>query len=181
MSTEQRTSKQKLYAVGQRECWKLGDHYTRNSLAMTAEGLHKKSDIAAELGVRDAEIERLRVEVERLRPMAESWESYEAAQERKAAVTSVETSDALTVPLKVYDALKVDRDDWRQREHALRAALQKIVDEGDYTAPEGMKRIAQDALISAEEPERYHGIGCATHRGGVCNCAADVAQPENGN
>lgn len=50
---------EKLYAVGQRECWKLGDHYTRNSLAMTAEGLHSKADIAAELGVRDAEIERL--------------------------------------------------------------------------------------------------------------------------
>ena len=49
----------KLYAVGQRECWKLGDHYTRHSLAMTAEGLHKKSDIAAELAARDAEIERL--------------------------------------------------------------------------------------------------------------------------
>lgn len=58
--TSARSSKERLYAVGERECWKLGDHYTRHSLAMTAEGLHKKSDIAAELGVRDAEIERLR-------------------------------------------------------------------------------------------------------------------------
>lgn len=30
----------------------------------------------------------------------------------------------------------------------LRAALQKIVSEGDYTAPEGMKRIAQAAIFS---------------------------------
>ena len=58
--SESHMTESKLYQIGQRECWKLGDHYTRNSLAMTAEGLHKKSDIAAELAVRDAEIERLR-------------------------------------------------------------------------------------------------------------------------
>ncbi len=30
-----------------------------------------------------------------------------------------------SVPLKVYDALKADRDDWRDLEHKLRAELQK--------------------------------------------------------
>lgn len=57
------TAEQKLYAIGKRECWKLGEHYTRHSLAMESEGLHMKSDIAAELAVRDAEIEHLRAEV----------------------------------------------------------------------------------------------------------------------
>lgn len=38
----------------------LGVHYTRHVEAMTAEGLHDKGDIAAQLAVRDSEIERLR-------------------------------------------------------------------------------------------------------------------------
>src|SRR5579885_2015193 len=55
----QGSSEEKLYAVGERDCWKLGEHYARHVQAMTVEGLHSKSDIAAELAVRDAEIERL--------------------------------------------------------------------------------------------------------------------------
>lgn len=47
-----------LYA--KRDAESLGEHYTRHVAAMTAEGLHDKSDIAAELAWRDAEIERLR-------------------------------------------------------------------------------------------------------------------------
>jgi ATP-dependent protease HslVU (ClpYQ) peptidase subunit len=38
----------------------LGDLYVRHVSAMTGEGLHSKSAIAAELAWRDAEIERLR-------------------------------------------------------------------------------------------------------------------------
>ena len=41
----------------------LGEHYLRHVSAMTGEGLHAKSDIAAELAWRDAEIERLRAEL----------------------------------------------------------------------------------------------------------------------
>lgn len=47
------------------------------------------------------------------------------------------------VPAWAYDKLKKQRDD-------LLAALKKIVSEGDYTAPEGMKRIACDAIAKAE-------------------------------
>ena len=36
---------------------KAGGHYSRHVSAMTAEGLHEKSDIAAELAVRDALID----------------------------------------------------------------------------------------------------------------------------
>lgn len=39
---------------------KHGNVYVRHVEAMTAEGLHSKSDIAAELAYRDVEIERLR-------------------------------------------------------------------------------------------------------------------------
>lgn len=37
----------------------MGDHYGKHVSAMTIEGLHKKSDIAAELAYRDAVIQHL--------------------------------------------------------------------------------------------------------------------------
>ena len=44
-----------LYA--QRDAEGLGEHYLRHIQAMTAEGLHDKSDIAAELAFRDWQLE----------------------------------------------------------------------------------------------------------------------------
>lgn len=41
----------------------LSEHYAKHVFAMTAEGLHSKSDIAAELAYRDAEIDRLTQEL----------------------------------------------------------------------------------------------------------------------
>lgn len=43
----------------ERDILKQGSHYMRHIAAMTAEELHDKSDIAAELAHRDMEIERL--------------------------------------------------------------------------------------------------------------------------
>ena len=43
----------------QRDHRALGEHYLRHVSAMTGEGLHAKSDIAAELAWRDARIDRL--------------------------------------------------------------------------------------------------------------------------
>lgn len=40
-----------------------GNYYSQHVSAMTAEGLHAKSDIAAELAHRDMEIDRLRAEL----------------------------------------------------------------------------------------------------------------------
>ena len=44
-----------------------GNYYCRHVSAMTEEGLHAKSDIAAELAWRDMEIDRLRKDAERYR------------------------------------------------------------------------------------------------------------------
>lgn len=44
----------------------VGGHYFRHVLAMTAEGLHSKSDIAAELGWRDMQISALHEQVRAL-------------------------------------------------------------------------------------------------------------------
>ena len=43
-----------------RDIIKLAEYYTTHVQAMTAEGLHSKSDIAAELAHRDVQIDRLR-------------------------------------------------------------------------------------------------------------------------
>lgn len=51
----------KLYA--ERDCQELGNYYIQNVMAMTAEGLHSKSDIAAELAYRDMIIDRLKKEI----------------------------------------------------------------------------------------------------------------------
>lgn len=53
-----------LYA--ERDSLELGDYYMRHVDRMTREGLHDKSDIAAELGWRDMEIDRLRARVAEL-------------------------------------------------------------------------------------------------------------------
>lgn len=44
----------------ERDVIRQGQHYINHVEAMTAEGLHSKADIAAELAHRDIEIERLR-------------------------------------------------------------------------------------------------------------------------
>lgn len=49
---------------------RAGGYYSRHVQAMTAEGLHAKSDIAAELACRDMEIDRLRSQVETLQTLA---------------------------------------------------------------------------------------------------------------
>jgi hypothetical protein len=53
-----------------------GNHYCNHVLSMTREGLHDKSDIAAELAFRDAELERVTAERDALRQTLEN--SYTA-------------------------------------------------------------------------------------------------------
>ncbi|NKF21563.1 hypothetical protein [Solimonas marina] len=55
---------EKLYA--ERDVIQQADHYFRHVMAMTAEGLHSKADVAAELAHRDIEIERLRAALEKI-------------------------------------------------------------------------------------------------------------------
>lgn len=61
-----------------------GGHYTRHVQAMTAEGLHSKSAIAAELAYRDREINLLNIERRRLEMQIEYLSDYAAKMERKA-------------------------------------------------------------------------------------------------
>lgn len=54
-------------------------------------------------------------------------------------------------PWSFFGSAARERDAAADRIRALEAALRKIVRDGDYTAPEGMKRIAQEALGSELE------------------------------
>lgn len=74
---------------------KAGGHYSRHVQAMTEEELRDKSDIAAELAFRDAEIERLRAEVVH-------W--------REARRASQEGGDFLKQQL---DTMRAERDELR--------------------------------------------------------------------
>lgn len=58
-----------------------GNYYCRHVRAMTAEGLHSKSDIAAELAWRDREIDRLRATPQEAAPRAAEadWQPIESA------------------------------------------------------------------------------------------------------
>lgn len=58
---------------------KQGGHYWRHANAMTAEGLHSKSDIAAELAYRDARI----AELERERDAYRTAEEHQIALRQK--------------------------------------------------------------------------------------------------
>jgi hypothetical protein len=76
----------KLYDLD-RDAYSLEPHYSRHVMAMTAEELHAKSDIAAELAFRDKRIAALEAERDALRVECDGWarERDEAVAERDAA------------------------------------------------------------------------------------------------
>jgi hypothetical protein len=59
------SNEQKLYA--QRDVATMGDFYSRHISAMTGEGLHDKSDIAAELAWRDLMLEEAALLIDQMR------------------------------------------------------------------------------------------------------------------
>ena len=73
----------------------LGNHYSNHVQAMTAENLRSKMDIAAELGWRDAEIERLREEISAQKVISDSYmvernRYKELAEDRLETLADVE-------------------------------------------------------------------------------------------
>lgn len=76
----------------------IGQHYAKHVNAMTTEGLHAKSDIAAELAWRDAENERLReLLLEAAEDLEDEGVSHEwTAKYREAAERPTDTASAGT-------------------------------------------------------------------------------------
>lgn len=65
------------------------------------------------------------------------------------ACRGIENDELEKVP---YAALLESHRNYERQCDELLAALKKIVSDGDYTAPEGMKRIAKDAIAKADAP-----------------------------
>ena len=61
----------------------LGDWYIRHVAAMTAEGLHAKSDIAAQLAWRDIEIARLQAQVAELAGIVGRYVAHDRASDEE--------------------------------------------------------------------------------------------------
>jgi hypothetical protein len=61
------------YKVGKRDIELQDTFYTRHVMAMTTEGLHGKSDIAAELAARDMRIAELEQERDNLKIALAMW------------------------------------------------------------------------------------------------------------
>jgi hypothetical protein len=60
-------------AVSPSELDRVGNYYSRHVFAMTAEALHSKADIAAQLGWRDQQIAQLREALDDLYQLAEEF------------------------------------------------------------------------------------------------------------
>lgn len=84
---------------------KQGNYYCRHVSAMTAEGLHAKSDIAAELAFRDAEIDRLKGEVEEARHVAADLVRAEAERWRLRANGPSHTPEVRRTMVKIEQEL----------------------------------------------------------------------------
>lgn len=78
-------SKKKLYA--ERDIIEQMQHYVDHVEAMTAEGLHSKSDIAAELAHRDMEIERLQRHLDQRNEQIDGYERQLGIIEADATIT----------------------------------------------------------------------------------------------
>ena len=67
---------------------KNGNYYCKHVAAMTREGLHSKSDIAAELGFRDSQIDQLKQENTELR------EAFQSIKNKFNDATSINEIEA---------------------------------------------------------------------------------------
>lgn len=93
---------ERLYDVGERHPFNLEPHYSLHVSAMTTEGLHEKTDIAAELAFRDAQIDKLRRFVDAARSQLRR-EKFAAIQKRAKAMADI--SDCIETPAQLLAKL----------------------------------------------------------------------------
>jgi hypothetical protein len=120
---------------------KAGNYYCRHVSAMTGEGLHSKSDIAAELGWRDMQIDALLAERDALKAEVESLGNELLETEARA--------------LKFFHRFSAATDLGRELREALERIAKNEVEEDDCLVPmssEQCMQVAYDAL----EPFRKH-------------------------
>lgn len=113
---------ERLYA--ERDIEDQGEHYARHVNAMTAEGLHAKSDIAAELAHRDIEIDRLQREFDEAARLSHRYRND--AERLRAALKGLISGGEFMAPnldvLTGSDAIACSRE-WHAALAAASAAL----------------------------------------------------------
>ncbi|MDO9345079.1 MAG: hypothetical protein Q7T99_16505 [Pseudomonas sp.] len=131
-----------------------GNHYCNHVLAMTAEGLHSKSDIAAELAFRDSQFDRVTAERDAaLGQLKEKREEFNKLGDR---------DDALQQRLTAAD----------ERLDAARAFVTRLIERaGDQPSiATGYLNDILDALKPAETASDEHVCtGCGS-KGWTANC-----------
>lgn len=124
MSEPVDTSAEAVRLYGQRQCGALGWRFSAHMLAMTAESLHSKSAIAAELAWRDWQIECRQDAIDRLQSALEAaqQEIAELKEQRRnwldtdlQAQTLVSIQRELTVAQQRIAALERDLKNERAR------------------------------------------------------------------
>lgn len=95
----------------------VGGHYFRHVLAMTSEGLHSKSEIAAELGWRDMQIALLREQLSQFSISAGQADQRKAESDvvREALGFSADSDDV--APRDLVDAIASLQEQVRALEH----------------------------------------------------------------
>ena len=91
----------------ERDIIEQGEHYTNHVMALTAEGLHGKSEIAAELAHRDQRIAALEAENDELRDKLEAAEALIEAYE-DGSICADERSELIRKARKRYEEARGD-------------------------------------------------------------------------
>lgn len=118
---------EKLYA--KRNVIALGEHYTRHVSAMTGEGLHDKSSIAAELAWRDRRIAVLKHKVKFAREavvQAEKLALMVQADYYRAMERVVELEAALGEAIIEIEGWGAYADEYFQRKHDLAGDVARL-------------------------------------------------------
>lgn len=164
------------YAEREIDSDELAPHYSKHVMAMTAEILHSKSDIAAELAWRDAEIERVKAklaffqgEVDKLNSVLEKSIrlSEQRGEERDAAADYAQ--DQAAVMDLVAKALGVPDEPHQGRaERILEAAEEKVnaARLAERFARAKGRHHSQRAMCDLLE---HFGLPCTRPRGGDDN------------
>lgn len=111
----------------------LGQRYCDHVMAMTAEGLHDKSDIAGQLAWRDEQLAAKDREIAELSRKYDMWRGFVEVM-----------SDQVTDLIAKVERAEAGRDESRRHLGELLAVIHR--DGGQYQAEHGAAKATQDAL-----------------------------------
>ena len=134
----------------------LGKFYTDHVSAMTREGLHKKSDIASELAVRDARIAEMERDNERIDAQwREELRIYRETENKRIA----ELEQAVTVRDTEIARLETDLELARREVKSLEEHLHALVEVSDDSTIARARAVLNGDDIGEDEDTARAGNG----------------------